>query len=875
MDNKGRVPFPLLGVFLLLGAIFTSSIISNLQKEYSSKHVETLESSSLKYALLNFEQEMVRILRYAGLEAMKTVGENPVFNLPENDEKIDYNLARKYSGGNASFGSLDREKIMNYNKNWTRDIINYKLNECLEVIFKNDKYILGNYAINVIKKPSYDNIILEDIKMKLDRNVEFLGVNDKEYTIYWKVFVDGIKIEIHDLEKDIGYQKELNISTIIPSRLPLLMELTIDYEENLTGEFNPLMAFVTVLGEGITELKALLQYSGADIMNIVSNKWLIPVTNLGVIIIQFLIFSSADIISIVKTILNSGKLFLDDGLDSFEEPTDEDFYEDAYEFSVKDVYNKGVSEIKKQENSSEEKEKINPVLKIAQDLLYERNYIYENVPGEKERIIKNEYKDYEIEENGKKYFFNGTYINKNVVNSDTLEKIDEIIKNVYRVNLDGEKIVKNFSERYEGTKKGEKIGESDWKGEINWLDNKISEDDLPSLPYSENVKFDLSREEYYEYFDGEKNETITYTVIHYLSGEFQFRIPSLSSDIKDVFHKKNLDCRGKEHEDDNLETGLRLFVKDFIAFRDNCLINLNGKNEYISKNYELYDKVDVKWLQNKGEVFKELERILSKIDEDKNYYESRMIEDVDANNIPNLDSIEKEREFLLQKFREKKEEYYNFTKNYYMEEDFYKSAGAKVISDSAKWYLDRIEEELSKTLDLGREIYEKINKKIGKEMDFKKLKDLKIDLSSINIGLLEMKIKGEWNESISIGVDCDPDFQEKKFKNICIFPVGLPLLPTPVTPWVVTINSWYVEINGSHNLTLIDSNEGMPNQLFGYESQILRRGNEEVVDPITEKIIGYNKEICFSFTTLFFAVTPPALPIADLWPPISTVEANE
>ncbi|MBC7081226.1 MAG: hypothetical protein H5T44_03160 [Thermoplasmatales archaeon] len=872
MDNKGRIPFSLLGVFLLLGAIFTSSIISNLQKEYSSRHVESLESSSLKYALLNFEQEMVRILRYAGLEAMKVLGENPVFYLPKDDEKIDYELARKYGGSDPYFESLDKEKIMKYNKNWVRDLINNTLSEYLEEMFKNDKYKVGDYAINVIEKPSYENIRLDDIRMKLDRNVEFLGVNDKEYTIYWKTIVDGMKIEIHDLEKDKKYEKELSISAIIPSRLPLLMELSIDYENNLTGEFKPLMTFVTVMGEGITEIRALLQYGGGGINNIVSNRWLIPITNLGMVIIQFLIFNSVDIVSVLKTTVNLGKLFLDDSF-SFDEPLVEDFFKDFCEFDKEKVYNEGISEIKKNEQKIEnDDKKINPVLKIAQELLYERIYVYNLSTGEFNN--KTEYKGYEFEEKGKKYLFIGISLNTTVKNPATLEKINETVENVYRVNLGGAKIVKSFNEWYEGTKKGERVGEGNWEGEIKWVDKELKKGDLPSLPYSENVKFELRREEYYEYFDRGKNETVLYTVTHHASGEFEFRIPMSEHDIKDVFHKKILDCREKSHEDDNFETALKLFVNEFVDFRENCFINLNGENEYIDREYKLDEMVDVSWLKNGGEIFKELERILEKIEEDKKEYESKMIENIDANNIPNIDSINMEREFLLQKFRENKKNYYSFTEEYYKEGDLYKSAGAKAILEGVKWYLDSIEKSLSETLDLDEEVSNKVKDKIGKEMDLKKLKDLKIDFSFLNIGLLDMKIKGEWNESISIGVDCDPDFQEKVFKNTCLFPLGLPLLPTPITPWVVTINSWYVEIKGSHSLTLLDSNESIPNQLFGYENQVLKRRNETVENPVTKSVIGYNREINFSFKTLFFAITPPTMPIADLWPPEATVEKN-
>jgi len=866
MDDKGRIPFSLLGVFLLIGAIFTSSIISNLQREYSLKHAETMESSSLKYALLNFEREMVRILRYAGLEAMKIVGDNPVFYLPKDEEEINYTIARKYAGEeNPFFDTLDRTKIMNYNKNWTRDLIINRFNEYLEAIFKNDKYRIGNYAINVIELPSYENIKLEDIKMELNRSIEALDVGDKEYTIYWKAIADGIKIEIHDLERDMKYQKDLEISSLIPSRLPLLMELVIDYEDNINGEFKPLMTFVTSLGTGVTEIRALLQYGTGEIENIVSNNCsLIPITNLGLIVNQFLIFNSADIVSTFKTSSSLGKIFLDDAHSSTIEFSEEDLLGKDFEFDFKEIYRNGTEKLKDCKGEQE-----NPVLKIAEDLLYERNYEYLNTIYN-EKIIKEEYKDYEIEENGKEYVLSGFSLNKNKVNSFTLENISRTINNTYRVNFKAEKKVIEFNERYEGNKKGNLIWWDEWEKVYERWENKIQPDNLPSLPHEETVEFEFKREERYEYY--EENQTIKSSVIHYISGKFLFRInkPDIE-DIEDLFHSKILNCRNASYNDDNLENGLKLFVNDFIYFRNSCIKNLNGSNESFGKRYEVADMVDVNWV--KTEAFKELEEILEEIREDK--YESKMIENTNESNLPNLNSIEEERKFLLEKFRENKEKYQSFTDNYYKEANLYKSAGAKAISEAVRWYLNGIEEELNKSLGWEKELDEKI-KEYG--IDYEKIDSLKVDFPSINIGIFDMKIEGEWNEIISIAVDCDPDYQDKNFTNICIFPTGFPILPTPVTPWVVTINVWYINVNGSFNLTLKDSNESMANQLFGYESQVLKRKDAEVIDPLSNSIIGYNKNVTFSFATLFFAVTPPKMPIADLAPPfwpLSLIEKNE
>ena len=130
-----------------------------------------------------------------------------------------------------------------------------------------------------------------------------------------------------------------------------------------------------------------------------------------------------------------------------------------------------------------------------------------------------------------------------------------------------------------------------------------------------------------------------------------------------------------------------------------------------------------------------------------------------------------------------------------------------------------------------------------------------------------------WIESIRLAIDqypnyLDPfnevEFEGKKdywlgIKNTCTLgPTGLPILPpTPVTPWVVTLNVWLINVKGKYaEFKVIDSSdETLFNPLFGHEPQIYVRKDETIRDAGGE-IIGDNTFIIFDFATVAFGVVP-------------------
>ncbi len=98
-----------------------------------------------------------------------------------------------------------------------------------------------------------------------------------------------------------------------------------------------------------------------------------------------------------------------------------------------------------------------------------------------------------------------------------------------------------------------------------------------------------------------------------------------------------------------------------------------------------------------------------------------------------------------------------------------------------------------------------------------------------------------------------------KIRNRCVFgPTGLPLLPpSPITPWVLTMNLWLIDVEGEYPLfKIIDtSDETIFNPLIGHEPQSYLR--ELKIISVGNVTLGRNTRLSFGFTTVACGLVPP------------------
>ncbi|MCD6481849.1 MAG: hypothetical protein J7L31_06230 [Thermoplasmata archaeon] len=988
-DEKGRVPFAVLGVFLIIGSAITSGIITNLERENTKEITLPLEDYSVKYLIRCAEADIERALAYSFLEALDYLGKNPV--LYSDPSKLpNPKIARDYADFNENkiYYPMDENdpdiideywEIVKFNQNWARNMARVIFNKYLNATFKNNLYQNAGYTINIVD-PEHNGAIddwrdikLESINMELERahQVDLLISEDnRDYPVYWKASLNNFKIEICDLKSNEKFLHTINISILIPSRLPLLIALTETYQRSING-ISPLMGLITVIGEIYTEARSLLQYANRYdwVANIVDDRWLQYLTNLGLITIQYLVFNSVDPLTLIYLILNINDLV------SKKDVTDVDKYvtENAEDLIKEQLLNlvslpftadENVFKTVGKENEEGAKETVNnleekvdesirkekgrvAIADVARDILWksETKYYYMN---EKTGEIKSEdefkgYKhgDYRLTtQNGDptpEHLVGDVYtkgpldeLTENV-QTEILEKVREIYSSSFSTSIEREEISDYYSPsisqgkwRYLSSEKWDLI-------DSNAQTTILQRGELPSsLPYSEVWKLNWKREEKWQHYEivGYINETpiydwVDYSITHFYTERVVFTLNAFNydSNINGIFRGKDV-FGSSPHDlvhDDNLEHLLHKYVNDnFTRIRDEFIdISLDkgkGKrgiyDEVTWKNNTAWDEMQgygLSWLLGKdGEVVNALKEIIELIEKDNEIYSDISTFSSEGKMVSTLDDIEKERELLLQKFIENEERY--IRGDYYMENGEYKSAGAEVILKMREWFVKRIEEALSQSKK--NEIEDEINNRLkdynanfdynSYENNKKKYEGSVSQIGAIQFGQ-KMNLKGDWMESISLAISATPDYfkaagenflggkknyndiaKEENWqfnvKNICLFgPTGLPILPpTPLTPWIVTINSWYIHVDGHWGeFKVLDGNdETIADSLFGHKAAMYCRYESFIYDdvchpslPSEDKRIGRCERLNFGFSTMSLGIVPPGkLPIGDLWP---------
>jgi len=443
----------------------------------------------------------------------------------------------------------------------------------------------------------------------------------------------------------------------------------------------------------------------------------------------------------------------------------------------------------------------------------------------------------------------------------------------------------------------------------------------PSLPYYENWSLKWERNETWEHYEIvriENNipvyEWVEYNINHWIKENVTFMVYADDyPDVKNVFHEKIFDSSPPFCKDDNLEHLLRSYINSkFIPYRNiftDTSLDIGKGEEGIynrvtwKNNTALNDTkgYNISWLIGKnGEVVKALKDIVKLIENDRNIYGNISSFSSKEKMLSTIDDIERERILLLKKFRENRERYIN--REYYMEGGKYKSAGAKVIAEMREWFVNEIEKCLNKSVK--KEVENIINKELKKYETNFEYKDYEKNkaryegsiskINSIHFGRKMRLIKPyEWEENVTIAINSNPHYfgavgenlmREKyediareenwyfNIKNICLFgPTGLPVLPpTPVTPWIATVNLWYIHVEGRWSVfKIVDSNdETIPDALFGHTGQIYCRKSAIVEDKVCYgQEIGRCEGLEFRFDTMNIGIVPPGkLPIGDLSP---------
>src|SRR3972149_7988708 len=201
-DDSARVPFAVIGVFLILISTVVSINLTRLDVNMAKTMSSSLEVGGADDAMKYARGDLARAMNYAGMEAMKRIGETPVIK-PDNNSEY-------YNGTN---GNPD-----DFNRNWARAIIQYTLNEYIGSNYMNDTFVNNKFSVNVERLDSWQDITVEQVNMSLEDRVKPPVLEPyKSYTAYWKI---SVPFSVHLTDLVTGSEllnKEFTIETVVTS----------------------------------------------------------------------------------------------------------------------------------------------------------------------------------------------------------------------------------------------------------------------------------------------------------------------------------------------------------------------------------------------------------------------------------------------------------------------------------------------------------------------------------------------------------------------------------------------------------------------------------------------------------------------------------
>lgn len=339
IENEwARIPFSVIGIFLIIGSSFTTVYVTQLEEENSVEIASTLNFSEVESFICYMEADIARSLNYAACSAFEEIGKNPVL---DGYQTTEYNVDATFDGDIT---------YVDANLNIARDITKHAFNNYLSTNFMKNRYLFDEYAINVLEPvDSWQDIKIEIIEMDLNRALNRPIQKPKSTYRVYPVLTITLDLEVKKLGNcEEVLTKRVDISTIINSRYLLLEDITAEFEERLDGTFGALGVDVLAGAMSLTWLRGYSQYALNTPSNIISNEWLEILTNGGILLEEGFVFNSADPIGIVyvgyetaETVADELGYDLGDKFDGLKKavgsPADSTNFNDAYKENFNDM----------------------------------------------------------------------------------------------------------------------------------------------------------------------------------------------------------------------------------------------------------------------------------------------------------------------------------------------------------------------------------------------------------------------------------------------------------------------------------------------------------------------------------------------------------
>lgn len=303
-DDWARIPFSIIGVFLLIGSSFTTIYISQLEESKAEEISWTIETNEVENLIHYVEADLARILNYVACVSLDEIGRTPVVT-PKPDTPL---YKKAIPAGNPEITATD------INLNRVRYESYDAMKKMVEDNFQNNRYIQGDYSVTVTMPDSWEHLKIKDIIRINIMNRGFDSIikpAEQNYDIY-PVFGINVSLSVYDLQQQVVYEKKPVIMTIITNRFLLLEGLTNHYDERLNGAFGSLGINCLLTALPLTIIRGLTQHFTDKPSNIISSKWLEIITNGGILFEQGFVFNSVDPLGVVYTGYETALAILND-----------------------------------------------------------------------------------------------------------------------------------------------------------------------------------------------------------------------------------------------------------------------------------------------------------------------------------------------------------------------------------------------------------------------------------------------------------------------------------------------------------------------------------------------------------------------------------
>ena len=872
----------------------TSLHLSQMDARMASSMGTDTDINAADTALLYARADLARIVNYAGMAALKQMGETPV---------IDPNP-------NSQYNTSGMPDTAEFNRNWAKGMMTHTMNQYIESNYMYDRYQYRGYAVNVEPITNWNTTDIIPIYMALDRDLEppLLAPNET-YQTYWKATVP-LTISIVDLASgDTIDEQDIIVGNLILARYPLLESLTTEYETRLNGA-EAVMTETTAFAMGYTWARGYLQYyKPKGPKNIVDNEHLSLIVNGALLLDQGFVFNSADPASIIE-----------------------------YGMQTK--------------MTLEGKKELDMAEFLSSAELVNGSYIVD--PNADAAMSTGDFFNATKALDAALHFdYNATPIT-DFLNNDSLpdgsavkSQIQDIIPQVYSTTLATgiDRQVTTVLGNHDGYESSHRIGSWGEPDSMSQVGTVSRDADVPGNLYGEIWEATWTREHVWRHYyvveyacektrevsctDSEGNPdtcTETYmdtctrteynemttidtredrvTVTLNAKENSMTSIPlnyagttiSTDNDIDDAYTSKDVDYVAT-----HTDSGLKEAYDSYKSKTFDPNVESNVKNRGLDgDNYDLgtFDVAAPGWLE--AEAQDAVDEITRQIRSDVH-----LSPDINYMEYPNpADAMQATAIDLTNKIKANQSRYVD--KARYYSGGKYSSCSAKTISQVREWYVDEVLHQVNEQYNgAAGNINEQIDEKFNDSADDVREAN-KNGASLLKSALcfpIGLTMKAEhvmddgtkydvddlayWDENVTLMVDMEPDYlfedsdDSKQLinlgvQNVCFFgSTGVPVLPPP--NYVVQFNSWMINVEGRIDVfTLVDAdNEVHPNPMFGHEAQVYMRRDSRIYDPIDGSIIGENLPIEFSFSTgTFIAVPPAGKPIGDKYIDITETSPN-